>query len=136
MTETENITPQYEKLYYDTGELRYEGYCKAHAKGNFIHPAGEGIEYYKDGTIFREGVFQRGGLLKGKEYYPNGKLKFDGQFNCRQTEEGYYGPSYPVHGKFYTPDGALDFEGDFKIEKRGSIGYPVIVKPEGFGSLK
>ncbi len=81
------------------------------------------------------GVFQRGGLLNGKEYYPNGRLRFDGQYNSRKTES-HYGPPYPVHGKFYTPDGALSFDGDFKIERRGNIGYPVVVEPEDFGSLK
>ena len=96
---------------------------------------GRGICYYKSGIKYREGQFQRGGLLEGKEYYRSGELKFEGQYNYRETGN-YYGPPYPVNGKFYDKDGDLIYKGDFKIGHRINVGYPVVLFPEGFGSLK
>jgi len=128
----------YGKLYYDTGELRYEGYYSPSNCSEVYHvPNGRGISYYKTGVVYREGQFQHGGLFDGKEYYPSGKLKFEGRYNCRKSDgSGYYGPSYPVRGTFYSEDGLLIYEGEFKVIKQGSIGYPKVVFPEGFGSLK
>ena len=127
----------YGKLYYDTGELRYEGYYSPTDYDVLYHePNGYGISYYKSGVVYREGLFQHGGLLEGKEYYPSGKLKFEGRYNDRKKDGGYYGPSYPIHGKFYAEDGTLLYEGDFKVEKQGSIGYPKVVIPKDFGPLE
>ena len=127
----------YGRLYYDTGELRYEGYYSpTEYDAPFHEPKGKGTCYYKNGVIYREGVFQHSGLLEGKEYYPNGMLKFEGRYNCRNTDSGYYGPTYPVYGKFYSEDGSLLYEGEFGTKKQGSMGYPMVVFPEGFGSLK
>lgn len=126
----------YGKLYYDTGELRYEGYYSPHEYFKEHHyPNGRGVYYYINGVVYREGQFQRGGLLEGKEYYPSGKLKFEGRYNCRAIDRGYYGPTYPLFGKFYNEDGTLIYEGNFTIEKQGSVGYPKVIIPEGFGSL-
>lgn len=127
----------YGKLYYDTGELRYEGYYSPNDHTVTHHePNGRGISFYKSGVVYREGQFQHGGLFEGKEYYPSGKLKFEGRYNCRRSGNGYYGPSYPLRGRFYSEDGELLFDGEFKVTKLGSVGYPKVVFPEGFGPLK
>lgn len=126
------------KLHYETGELKYEGFYSPfkHAPEKF-EPMGKGIHYFKNGLIYREGVFQHGGLLEGKEYYPSGRLKFNGRFNDRSKDKrGYYGPTYPIFGKFYDEDGSLIYEGEFQVQHCGTIGYPHVVLPEGFGSLK
>lgn len=126
----------YGKLYYDTGELKYEGYYSpTEYDAKFHEPNGRGTYYYKKGIVYREGQFQHGGLLEGKEYYPSGKLKFEGRYNCRATDGGYYGPSYPVCGKFFSEQGLLLYDGIFKIAKQGNVGYPKVIYPEGFGSL-
>ena len=126
----------YRKLYYDTGEFLYEGYYSPYQHNpQKYYTNGIGISYYKSRTVYREGLFQRGGLLEGKEYYPSGKLKFEGRYNCRKKDRGYYGPPYPLYGKYYGEDGTLLYEGEFKIEKQGSVGYPKVVIPKGFGSL-
>lgn len=136
MAESKDNASHYGKLYYDTGELKYEGHYETNQDGCHSWPKGKGTAYFKTGAVYREGEFQRGGLLNGKEYYPSGKLKFEGKYNCREKDGGYYGPTYPSHGKFYSEDGTLIYDGDFKIEKRGSMGYPMVVKPEGFGHLE
>ncbi len=129
------------KLYYDTGELYFEGTyddsdwnnLKPWKPTNLI----EGIEYYRNGHKYREGRFQKAGLLKGREYYPSGGLKFEGQFNDKAHGHGsYYGPSYPVYGCFYGEDGTLLYEGRFTVRGMGGCGYPRVEIPEGFGSLK
>ena len=69
-------------------------------------------------------------------------MKFVGQFNDKHGEitgckpEDYYGPSYPVEGTFYSEDGAVLYIGKFKVVKQGSLGYPKVIVPENFGSLK
>ena len=101
-----------------------------------------GVRFYKDGTVYQEGIFQWGGLYYGRMFYPSGKLKFIGQFNDKhgtitgKRVEGYYGPSYPVEGTFYSEDGEILYRGEFTIRKQGCIGYPVVIIPEGFGPLK
>ncbi len=77
----------YGKLYYDTGELKYEGYyTPIEHDATWYEPMGKGTFYYKNGVVFRKGQFQHGGLLEGKEFYPSGKLKFEGRYNCRKTD--------------------------------------------------
>lgn len=91
-----------------------------------------GYEYYEDGNIKYEGILQRGGLYEGKYYYPSGNLKFVGRYNERE-KGGYYGPPYPVYGEYYAETGELLYKGRFEIRSVGSLRYPVVIKPEGFG---
>lgn len=92
--------------------------------------------YYEDGSVKCEGIFQKAGLFEGKLYYPSGQLKFEGKCNNKEREKsGYYGPSYPVSGRFYSEDGQLIYEGQFKVIHQGSLGYPRVMEPEGFGSI-
>ena len=86
--------------------------------------------YYPDGTIYQEGVFGPKGLLCGKEYYPTGKLRFEGLYRYNMG----YGPNYPICGKAYNPAGEQIYEGEFQIRRSG-LGYPFVVKPEDFGPV-
>ena len=53
------------KIYYDSGELCYEGCC-VKLSTSHICSCGIGIEYYKDGVIKKQGLFQRRlGLWRG-----------------------------------------------------------------------
>ncbi|MCC8196549.1 MAG: hypothetical protein LIO49_07105 [Ruminococcus sp.] len=153
------------KVYYDTGELYFEGvyYDDLWSK---IHPWQpldliKGVSYYRNGNKYREGKFQREGLLEGKEYYKSGALKFEGVFNDKRRSESYnksgiitdedievspdgeetirwdyFGPSYPVEGKFYSEDGKLVYEGKFKVIHDGSLRFPIVVYPKGYGDLE
>ncbi len=138
------------KLYYDTGELYFEG-TYDDSEWNNLKPWEplrliEGTEYYKNGNKYREGKFQISGLLEGREYYESGTIKFEGIFNDKHgirnapIDKGrsgsYYGPAYPIEGKFYAKDGTLVYEGEFRVVHQGGVGYPKVVFPEGFGSLK
>ena len=73
---------------------------------------GKGKEYYNDGTLKFEGQYlncQKNG--KGKEYYENGKLKFEGEYS-NGIRNG--------KGKEYLINGDLIFEGEYldgKMEK-------------------
>ncbi len=128
-------SPTYGKLYYDTGELWYEGYYEAFDNDNSRHyPSGMGILYFKDGKVYKVGRFGVGGLLEGRIYYPSGQLKFEGEFNSKKGMT-YYGPTYPVRGKFWLEDGTLAYEGEFKVVRQGNLGYPKVIVPENFGSL-
>lgn len=117
-------------IYYDTGELRYEGGCVRLSESDSLESCGTGTEYYKDGTRKKQGLFQRRGLVCGRMYYPSGKLRFEGY--C--TEPSGYGPAYPTSGAFYGEDGTLLYQGTFRCEFSG-IGYPKVTMPENFGSL-
>ena len=67
------------------------------------------------------------GIVKGKEYYPTGQLRFEG----RWCLTGGYGPNAPCDGNAYSEDGELIYSGKFEI-KRGGVGWPMIQKPKGF----
>lgn len=129
------------KLYYPSGKLRFEGTYYADDTNGVPDKEPfeliEGIEYFENGNKYREGHFQRAGLLVGKEYYRSGKLKFDGIFNDKVngTRTTYYGPSYPIYGKYYDSKGKLIYKGNFKIRHKGGVSYPYIIFPEGYGSL-
>lgn len=126
----------YGRIRYRSGELKYEGYYISTRKSDrWLEPLGKGVWYYKTGVVFREGEFQHGGLLEGRENYPTGQIKFEGRFNCREEDSSYYGPTYPVKGKFYAENGTLVFQGEFKIEKQGSVGFPKVVEPAAFGPI-
>lgn len=120
------------KLYYSSGELRYEGDCVKLLTSD-VYPCGIGIEYYRDGVIKKQGLFQRRGLVCGRLYYPSGNLRFEGYF-CADREVGY-GPVYPTDGTFFGEDGVIIYEGNFEIT-RGGVGYPTVIVPERFGSLE
>lgn len=117
------------KIYYDSGELRYEGDCVELSTSD-VYPCGIGTEYYKGGIIKKKGLFQRRGLVCGRMYYPSGKLRFEGY--C--VEPSGYGPAYPTSGTFYGEDGELLYKGAFRC-KFGGVGYPMVTVPENFGSL-
>ena len=130
-------------MYYPTGELYFVGRydetaLDAHGMPYKLYA---GVMFYKDGTIYKEGIFQWGGLYYGRLFYPSGKLKFVGQFNDKhgtitgKQTAGYYGPSYPVEGIFYAEDGTILYNGKFTVRQLGSLGYPQVVFPEGFGPL-
>ena len=151
-------------IYYPTGELYFSGTYST-AEYNNREPwrpvlLMKGTKYYKNGNKFREGVFQRAGLLMGKEYYENGQIRFSGIFNNKDKDStyyiygklinsdgvvsgpgwihvnnSYYGPSYPVYGKWFGEDGELCYEGFFKKTTIGSLGYPKIIWPEGYGRI-
>lgn len=116
-------------LYYKSGSVRYIGTLKSTERGTEFD---EGIVYREDRKILAEGVFQRGGLLRGEWYYPNGQLMFSGAYNLRDSNEGhYYGPPYPKYGKFYAESGEQIYDGKIIIRHRGGVGYPYIVLPTG-----
>lgn len=118
------------KIYYETGELRYQGGCVQPAGQESLEFCGSGTEYYKSGTVKRQGLFQRRGLVCGRMYYPSGRLRFEGYF----AEPTGYGPVFPTSGAFYGEDGSLLYQGTFQCRFSG-IGYPTVIVPENFGSL-
>lgn len=116
--------PVWEKFYED-GRLIYEGFTVDQKA------FGAGKAFYKDGKPMMEGIFGIKGLLCGKEYYPNGMIRFEGSFRLNQA----YGPNYPVYGSWFDEEGKLLFHGKFEFF-RSSIGYPLVDKPKGFTLLK
>ena len=131
-------------IYYPTGELYFMGTYDETAvdKDGLPYKLCAGVEFYKNGKVYQEGIFQWGGLYYGRVFYPSGALKFIGQFNDKhgtitgKQACGYYGPSYPVEGTFYGEDGTVIYRGKFKIRQVGSLGYPQVIVPEGFGPLR
>jgi antitoxin component YwqK of YwqJK toxin-antitoxin module len=112
------------KLYYDSGELRYEGFIKNDM------PCGQGTSYYKNGHKHMDGQFGDWFIEYGKEYYESGVLKFFGKYNS--GAKTYYGPRYFVDGKLYFESGGLWYEGTFDIKKHGSLGYPLFKGSQSF----
>lgn len=120
------------KLFYASGNLRYEGtyipdfYVQSTHTERYL----EGTLFYEDGTVRQRGRFQRGGLREGDEYYPDGKLMFTGRYNDREKGD-YYGPPYPEYGQFYDEDGNLVYNGKVRIGRSGGLAYPHVVLPDG-----
>lgn len=109
------------QLHDEDGNLVYEGYTLHYS------PYGFGKAYFADGRIYREGIFDIKGIVQGKEYYPSGRLRFEGQWCLTRG----YGPNAPCNGNAYDENGELIYSGKFEI-KRGGVGWPMIQKPKGF----
>ena len=118
----EKIRTEWKQI-YQNGVLLYEGFA---TRDNIIY--GAGCAYWPDGNKYMEGWFGIKGLLYGKEYYPDGTLRFEAAYALNYG----YGPNYPVYGKMYDVQGNCIHEGMISCEKSG-LGYPVITVPAGFG---
>jgi hypothetical protein len=116
------MNEEWNKIFSKSGKLMYEGFTSNEM------PFGSGTSYYSNGRKCQEGVFDEKGLLYGREYYRNGKLRFEGAYKHNSG----YGPNYPVFGSCYDEDGKELFYGELTIRKSG-LGWPTIVKPECFG---
>ena len=93
-------------------------------------PYGTGTAYFANGTVYQEGEFGIKGLLRGKEYYPNGRLRFEGEYRLNDA----YGPNYPIQGNCYDREGKLIYAGKLDVVRKG-LGWPVVLKPEEFGNV-
>ena len=109
----------------DNGTLIYEGFTVNHKA------YGSGTSFYPDGKPKQEGIWGIKGLLVGREYYSNGQMRFEGVYRLNQA----YGPNEPVFGSYYSSEGELKYYGKFQIF-HGSVGYPMVGIPEGFGPIQ
>lgn len=114
-------TNEWKCLYDEKGVLVYEGFTKNDK------PCGEGTSYFSNGNIYQEGLFGVKGFLRGREYYPDGTLRFEGVYSLNTG----YGPNYPRYGFFQTRDGSYTFEGKFRVSRSG-LGYPKVTEPENY----
>ena len=112
------------KKLYNNGVLTYEG--------NTIidKPYGLGTSFFSNGNKYQEGVFSFNGIIKGKEYYPNGNLRFEGIYDVC-----FYGSNYPVYGNYYDDEGQLIFRGRFEVNPVEK-GCPEIENPKGYEVLQ
>ena len=108
----------YKKL-YSNEKLIYEGYTINNK------PYGLGILYFENGNKYQEGIFDFKGVIEGKEYYPEGQIKFEGIWSITTG----YGFNAPYKGCFFTKKGKLIFSGKFQINKTG-VGSPMIRYPK------
>lgn len=98
-------------------------------------PHGKGFLYNlmadQPNILLFEGEFKNGNQSKGKEYYPNGKIRHEGEFD----EEGPNG-----EGKEYTKDGQVIREGNFLyrsvLHGDGKENNPLTGKPIYVGEFK
>lgn len=114
-------TNEWKCLYDEKGVLVYEGFTKNNK------PCGEGTSYFSNGNIYQEGLFGVKGFLRGREYYPDGTLRFEGVYSLNTG----YGPNYPRYGFFQTRDGSYTFEGKFRVSRSG-LGYPKVTEPVNY----
>lgn len=120
-----NEKTEWKKLFSEDNRLLYEGFTYKDK------PCGTGVAYFSNGAKYQEGQFGIKGLLSGKEYYPNGSLRFEGEFRLNRA----YGPNPPVSGSFYDSEGKLLYQGEFKLH-RGGVGYPAVEVPEEYGPIR
>lgn len=113
----------HKKLYHDD-VLTYEG--------NTIcdNPYGLGTSFFSNGNKYQEGIFSFNGIIKGKEYYPNGNLRFEGIYDVC-----FYGSNYPIYGNYYDEDGHLIFSGRFEVNPVDN-GCPEIENPKDYEVLQ
>ena len=114
-------TNEWKCLYDEKGVLVYEGFTKNNK------PCGEGTSYFSNGNIYQEGLFGVKGFHRGREYYPDGTLRFEGVYSLNTG----YGPNYPRYGFFQTRDSSYTFEGKFRVSRSG-LGYPKVTEPENY----
>ena len=119
-----NNKQKWKTITTEEGTLLYEGFTL------YNKPYGAGTLYFQNGSIFQEGVFGIKGLLCGREYYPNGKLRFEGLYELCKA----YGPNYPKYGKCYDQAGNQYFSGEL-IVHAGGVGYPMVKFPKEFGAI-
>ncbi|MFA6308602.1 MAG: hypothetical protein WC677_02505 [Clostridia bacterium] len=112
------------KLYFDTGELSYEGFIKDKM------PCGVGVSYFKNGNKHFEGIFADWFIEIGREFYENGVLRYEGVYN--KGPRTYYGPRYFTKGKLYREDGTPWFDGVFLIFHSFSVGMPLYEGEKSF----
>ena len=108
----------------EDGSRLYEGFLDGHV------PMGAGTIFYPNGLICQEGIFGSKGLLCGREYYLDGKLRFEGIYVCNKG----YGPNFPICGRVYDADGAMIYEGKLVVSRSG-LGYPFVEEPKEFGPI-
>ncbi len=116
--------PVWNVINAEDGARLYEGFTL------IDKPYGAGTAFFPDGSIYQEGVFGIKGLLCGREYYPNGNLRFEGAYVLCKG----YGPNYPKYGKCYNEAGELYFNGELRL-KFGGVGYPMVQNPPEFGPI-
>ncbi len=126
----QKMNPVWKRLYrgsgYDKGKLLYEGYTV----DNMAY--GAGTSYYPSGSRCQEGLFGPNGLICGREYYINGKLRFEGTYQYNAD----YSENWPVFGAFYSPEGELKYYGAFDvIGTSDKVIRPLVMEPEGFGPV-
>ena len=124
MKKIEKLKTERERVFAKDGTILYEGHTY-HGK-----PCGEGTSYFHNGNKYQEGQFGVKGLLSGTEYYPNGKLRFEGEYRLNIA----YGPNAPIEGSFYDESGKVVYQGRFEL-KYGGVGYPIVVVPSAFGPI-
>lgn len=107
-----------------SGGKLYEGFLR---KGK---PCGAGTVYYSNGLVYMTGVFGIKGLLCGREYFPDGTLRYEGVYRLNDG----YGPNYPISGVFFNSKGEKIFEGR-PVFKRSGLGWPIVLEPENFGPV-
>ena len=115
---------KWKKIYSKNRKLMYEGFTY------YGLPHGSGTSYYENGNKCQEGVFDKKGLVYGREYYQNGNIRFEGAYTLHKG----YGPNYPTYGTCYDEDGNEIFHGQLTVRK-GGVGYPTIVQPEEYGPI-
>lgn len=113
----------------DEHRFWYIGFMKKNSDS--WYRSGFGIMLYPSGKIYKIGVFQRKGLRYGIDFYDNGHVRTVAIYNDGE-KISYYGPSYPEYGIYYDEAGKLLYEGKFVCGSKGSLGWPVIIKPEGY----
>ncbi|MFZ5352376.1 MAG: MORN repeat-containing protein [Bacillota bacterium] len=88
------------RVYYDNGNLKYEGSIK---DGLYT---GEGSLYTEDGRLYYKGSFDRNDFSgKGQTFHKNGNIKYEGDF---------LNGEYNGLGKLYNEASVLIYQGDFK----------------------
>ena len=101
----ENLKKEYIKEKYDeNGNIICDGDFE-NRKYN-----GKGKEFFINGKIKYEGYFKNGGYEMGKLYYENGNIKYEGYFNYDDVDDYHYHGK----GKLYYKNGKIKYEGDFK----------------------
>lgn len=123
---------KWNQLFYDGGELLYEGFVRLHPDLKYYIPRGQGTKYFKNGQKWMEGRFNGMSIESGIEYYGNGNIRFIGEYN--QGDMGLsHRPRFFVFGRLFYETGQLWYEGELSINLYNEIGWR---QPLGDDSFK
>lgn len=111
------------------GEAKFfDQYTHTYGNEHYWNGKKEGIArvYYEDGQLMSEGEYNSGKLVRNREYYPGGNLRFEVDYT--DAREGKSTDEVGI-GKLYYPNGQLKYE--WYMTRHNPIGYKKSYNQDG-----
>ena len=106
------------------GKIKFsDQYKDTYGEENYKNGKRKGVSrtFYKSGKLMKEFYYDEGRLIKGKEYFENGNIRYEVDYqDARYDAKGTKNKEVGI-GKLYYPTGVLKYE--WNVTKSQMIGY-------------